>query len=418
MGRSVRSVSVAALVAAFLLLTALTPALAISPGVIVGYSDTIRSFGQNTPITVNGPTLAAGTWWVRITAELDASGSAVTSGETECDLTDGTTTLDQAFWLLDYGHFTGRADVSLTLSGVQTATSTWTPSLHCSTKAAAGIALEFIRIDAVSGALSGSTAARLAIASNGPTTVVGDGAFHTVGSLALPAGRWSILAKTNVANASLSVTTDVTCRISPSNTDSDRTTLSLNRKTLTGGEGEIAVEVAHAFSAAATVRLECRGSSAASFATDKVKLIAIKAGKLTRTAVGGSTTTTGSGTPQVATAFRNSSIAVPSNSTLGTLASLALPAGKWYVSAKARVNGQDMKIQCQLVNGEGGGFLGTIEFRAGTGGSSGLYVQNGVDVTTSVHEVLKCETDTAGASLTFIRLTAIKASSIAFVFLG
>ena len=48
------------------------------------------------------------------------------------------------------------------------------------------------------------------------------------------------------------------------------------------------------------------------------------------------------------------------------------------------------KIECQLVNGEGGGFLGTIKFRAGTGGSSGLYVQNGVDVTTPVHAVLKC----------------------------
>jgi len=418
MGRSVRNASMAALVAAFFVLTSLTPALAVSPGVVVGYSDTIRSFGQHTPITVNGPSLAAGTWWVRITAELDASGSAVTSGETECDLTDGTTPLDQAFWLLDYGHLTGRADVSLMLSGVQTATSTWTPSLHCSTKAPTGIALTFIRIDAVSGGLSGSSAARLATASNGPTTVVGDGAFHIVGSLALPAGRWSISAKTNVANASLSVATDVTCRISPSSNDVDRNALSLNRKTLAGGEGEIAVDVAHDFSAAATVRLECRGSSAASFTTDKVRLIAIKAGKLTKTAIGGSTTTTGNGTPQVTTAFRTSSIAIPSNSTLGTLASLALPAGKWYVSAKAWVHGQDMKIQCQLVNGEGGGFLGTIEFRAGTGGSSGLYVQNGVDVTTPVHEVLKCETDTAGASLTFIRLTAIKASSIAFVFLG
>ena len=238
MGRSVRNASVAALSAAFLVLVALTPALAVSPGVVVGYSDTIRSFSKASPITVDGPSLAAGTWWVRVTAELDASGSAAATGETECDLTDGSTALDQAFWLLDYGHPTGaptcrsRSPVykRQQLPGRRSALLDQGGHRHCP---------DFIRIDAIG-------------------SVVRECRRSTRDRVERPddrAGRWCVphrrvvrtarrqvvhSAKTNVVNASLATTTDVTCRISPSSHDVDRSALSLNGKTLTGGEGEIA----------------------------------------------------------------------------------------------------------------------------------------------------------------------------------
>ena len=394
--------------AALLLLATAAPVSAASPSVVVAHTDTQYSVIP-AGVTIAGPKLNAGTWWVRVTAELDGSKSAVVTGETECDLTDGKTQLDQAAWLLDLGHPTGRADVSMLLTAVKTSSKQWTPSLHCATKASTSMVLTFVRIDAVSGGLSGSITPRFAAASGGPVPVPGDGAFHNVGSLALPAGRWSILAKTKIADTSLSVGTDVTCRLSPSTADTDKTTQSLNNKPSVGSEGEIGVEVAHTFSSAATVGLQCKGSTAASFTADQVRLVAVKAAKLSLVSLGGSTTTTGTGTPFVVSGFHNGSVAIPTGA-IGGVASLALTAGKWYVSAKAWVTGDDMKIECQLTNQEGGGQLGTVEFRGD--GFTGVYLQNGVDVTTPVHAQMRCDADQTGGSLTFIRITAIKATSV------
>ncbi len=363
-------------------------------------------------VTVAGPQLNAGTWWVRVTAELDGSGSAAVTGETECDLADGTTQLDRAAWLLDLGHTSGRADVSILLTGVRTSSTKWTPSLHCATAASTSIALTFIRIDAVKGALSGTATPRFATASNGATGVAGDGAFHTVGSLALPAGKWSILGKTSLVAASVSLATDVTCRINLGGADTDKTTQSLNVPGVAGAKGEVAVEAAHSFATATTVRLQCRGSEAATFITDQVRLIAVKAARLSLGSLGGSTTTTGSGTPFVVSGSHTGSVAIPTGSIAG-VASLALPAGKWYVAAKASVTGDDMKIECQLLTQEGGGFLGTVEFRGD--GSTGVYLQNGMDAATPVHAQVRCLANDTEGSLTFIRITAIKATSVAFV---
>jgi hypothetical protein len=52
------------------------------------------------------------------------------------------------------------------------------------------------------------------------------------------------------------------------------------------------------------------------------------------------------------------------------------------------------------------------------GGSSGIYLQNGIDASTAVHAAIKCNANASGVSFKFIRLTALKATSISFVFLN
>ena len=421
MVRAMRRIGSVSAMAAIACLISAAPAYAASPAVVIGHTDSHHLFGSTTQTTVSGPTLAAGTWWVTVTAELDASQtSATTEGETICQLVNGVSSsiLDDSRWMLDFGNDTGRAVVSVLLTGVTTSSVSWRPDVTCSTKATgvSGIDLTFVRIDAVGGSLTSSGGPRLKTTAAGATTFAGDTNFHTAGSIDLGAGRWSILAKAIVRDPSLSVPVNVTCRLHPSASDNDLTTLSLVQgSTSPGNKGELGIQVAHDFSAATTVNLACRGDSAGGFAVDKVEIVALKAGKLTRGPLGGSLTTSGSGTPAVRSGFHTGSVSIPVSGSLTTLVSLALPAGKWYVSAKALVHGSNMSIECHLVNDEGGGSLDDTFVRGDPGGSTGLYMQNPVDELNAVHEALQCRSDAAGASLSNIRITAIQAKSISVV---
>ena len=141
-------------------------------------------------------------------------------------------------------------------------------------------------------------------------------------------------------NPSLSVPVTVTCRLSPSSSDTDKTSQSLAARlpSTIGTEGELAVSVAHKFAATSTLAFECRGDSAGGFAASDVQLVAIQAGQLIRQPLGGAATSSGSGSPVIDAGFRTSSVAVPQGATLTKIASLPLSAGKWYVVAKASVS--------------------------------------------------------------------------------
>ena len=398
-------------------------AAAASPSIVVGRTDDIHNFGNTTPLTLAGPSLTAGTWWVTATAELDASlASTLATGEVLCQIVDSGSkaVIDQTTRLPDYGHQTGRAVMSLVLSGVDTSATGWHPDLTCSTKATTSVEIRFIRISAVSGSLTTSGGPRLKTASSAGATFPGDTNFHKVGSIKLPAGGWSILAKADVRNPSLSVPVTVTCRLSPSSSDTDKTAQSLAARlpSTVGTEGELAVDVAHKFTATSSVAFQCRGDSAGGFAVSDVQLVAIQAGQLIRQPLGGAATSSGSGSPVIDAGFRTSSVAVPEGLTLTKIASLPLSAGKWYVLAKASVSGADVQIECHLGNAEGGGFIDDTFVRGDSGGSTGIYLENGVDESTPVHAAISCTGDTTGVSLKFIRITAIKATSISFVFLN
>jgi hypothetical protein len=397
-------------------------AAAASPTVVVGYTDSLHFFGPS-PLTLSGPALGAGTWWVTATAELDASGgSASAVGEVACQLVDSSSksVLDTTTRVPDYGHATGRAVMSLVLTGVDVSMVDWHPDLVCSTKASTSVEVTFVRIDAVSGSLTSTGGPRLKASSSGSATFPGDSNFHAAGSIKLPAGRWTVLAKADVSNPSLSVPVTVTCRLSPSASDTDKTAQSLAKRLPTpiGTEGELAVNVAHVFTTTTNVFFDCRGDSAGGFSVGHVQIIALQAGVLVRQPLGASPSSSGTGTPVVDAGFKTSSVAVPHGSSLSKIASLPLAAGKWYVFAKASVSDTDVRIECHLAILEGGGFLDDTFMDGDAGGSSGIYLQNGIDASTAVHAAIKCNANASGVSFKFIRLTALKATSISFVFLN
>src|SRR4051794_18533620 len=313
--------------AVVLVVTLATPAAAANPSAVVGHTESFLFFSHDFPATIAGPTLGAGTWWITATAVLDATQSAVSSGETLCQLTAGSVSpaFDHTTRMLDFGHVTGRAVSEILLTGGITSTGSFRPTLKCSTKAATGnVSMTDIDIDAINGSTTTSGAPRFKFTSAADLAFGGDSVFHTVGTVQVPAGRWSVLGRADIKNPSLSVPVNVTCRLRASSLDIDKTTQSLGRATQPGSAGEVAVEVAHNFSAATTLKLECRGDSAGGFDVVQSRLVAVDARKLTRGPFGGTATTSGSGTPVVISGFRSASSAAPTG-TIATIVSLPLP---------------------------------------------------------------------------------------------
>jgi hypothetical protein len=391
---------------------AAAPAMATSPKVVLAWSDAAFDItGHTSFFNFAAANIPAGTWWVTLTATIDASidGSVVSSGETTCRLRGGASTaLDQATWAFT-ANAQGRSIASLDLTGLYASPGTWSASIDCRTDAPETILLTDVRVSAVKGVTSGRGKPKLRSTSRDQANVAGDNAFHTVRSLSLPAGRWWITAKTNLVNSSTNETNNPVCSLAIGS-DKDQTSQSLYYTTQQGFEGEAGVQVAHSFGSSGSASLRCKGQRA--FSVDHVRIVALGAGRLKRVKLGGSSSTSGRGTPIVVTAYRSSSVPIPSGGDFVTVGQVSLPAGKWLIDAKAWLHdGASTPVRCRLVPGGGKGEE-THSLGGPAGGSTGLYLQGAVDAGASFVAKLQCFAASNDTSLTYLRITAVSAATL------
>jgi hypothetical protein len=354
-------------------------------------------------------TVPAGTWWVSATATIDSlSPNPVTVlGSGVCRIRSGiSVTLDQVSWRLDgLQDAAGVMDISLTT--VHTEAGPWTANLTCyntmdnNMVAIHNVVLTAVQVSETASPLVKSTTA-------GPVGIPAGSTYHTLASLNLAKGRWLIVGKTSISNSSSAGSSNTICRLKLSSTDQDQTGLGLTSLNTVGSQGEVALQVAHVFGSAGTAKLACTSSRDAS--ADRIQLVALKVGKLTRKEFGGGTSTSGTGTPRVISGYRAGSTAV-SAGFYDTVASLPLPAGKWLVTAKAWLSdGTGTKVDCSL----SADFQTTADFSYGGSGagSTGLYLQTWADTASPSNALLECKAATAGPALKYVRITALKASSM------
>lgn len=207
------------------------------------------------------------------------------------------------------------------------------------------------------GAFSGSTTLAttggptvLAVARDGPASIHGSGAFRTLASLKVPAGRWLVTSTLAISNATNTGAT-TTCKL-VMGADLD-TAIARNGELATfGGSAPLVLINAHSFSSVGTAALQCTSTGATGAQkASSIRLTATKIGKLTRRTIGGSSVTTGSGSPRVFLAQRDTSQNIPGDASFHTLGSLSVPAGFWLFSGKVEValtTGATTTIDCEL----------------------------------------------------------------------
>jgi len=405
-----------ALVSAFLLVNG-GPVAAVNNELYFGYvAGDVVWVPTADPSEITSLTLPSGTWLVTVTATVDGAIDETTGvGFTGCTLFSGSARLDEAGWKLD-ANTNSESVESMFLTAVRSSSSTWTASLKCASNQTNNIRFRDVRISALKGVLSGPGGPKLRRASDANANVPGDGRFHTIASIDVTAGNWWLAAKTSSLNG-FGGNNNTVCRIMASSTDKDSTGDGLRYLAEVvnddhGVYGLPAVQVAHNFASSATVNFECKGSKP--FGVAVTKIVALKAGTLKRTPLGGSTSTSGSGTPTVLTTYQAASLAIPGSTTYQTLASFPIPAGKWLAEAKATLNdSSDIRVDCQLLVGEVVGR--SSSFGGSAGGATGIYMQDAANNSSASTGKLQCKGSSAGTTLTNLRVTLISASSITFV---
>lgn len=394
-----------------LTLVGASPASAANPAVIVGTGgDHIAITNGSSFTNITGMAIPSGTWFVTATATVQASSYGNVPGYvTTCQLAAGADT-DQNSWALT-GDTQGRSIGSVLLTLIHTASAGWTVHLDCRTNATTGdVAISSIRITALKGSTSTGSPRLHAATRAASAAGIGDRSFHSVLSLKVPSGRWWIIAKTNVANTYSSDTNSPLCQLKLG-TDVDSTDVGLYYPSQAGFRETLGVQVGHAFSTSGSAALQCRASHP--FSTDHVRIIAVQAGKLVRKTFGGSSSSAGSGTPTVITGHADGPLSLPGGGASATLGTLALPAGKWLVSAKvAFQDGSALLATCRLVLGTAN--ADQVDTRGGPTGFAGVYLQGGHVYSSGGAAKLVCAAPgAAGAVKVYsIRITAVSASSL------
>jgi len=392
-----------------LMIGAAMPVAATSPDLYAGSDPGPISIpGDNIFHLVSGIPVPAGTWWVTGTAVVDAGANGTPGiGQTTCEMfgDDGSFTyrLDESTWAL-VGHPDGRAVANVYLTGVISVPANWSLYVDCLSQSQSVSVSDF---QASAARVSGSSSPMFIGDGAQSATVAGNSTFHTLGALSVPKGKWFIVAKANIVNQSSTQATNEICQVKLSTTDIDQSGQSLANNAGQGYAGETVLEVAHTFTTSGVAALECKGTQA--MAADHILLIGIKAGKLTRQPLGGTASTTGTGTPNIITGYKSASVTI-ANGFYGTVGSLKLPAGNWFVQAKAFLrDASPVAVSCTLTVGDWQAV--TYSDGATAGGMTGLDAQTGAKLSAPGKAIIACDSASTSARVTYIRITAISAKT-------
>jgi hypothetical protein len=391
-----------------------SPAFATSPAVIVGHAPTTSIPTSGLDYNVTNLAVPSGTWWITATATLaQTAGGNVAGYFTSCTISGGTDG-DTSQWAMT-ANDGGRSVASLFLTFVHTSSSQWNAALDCINDGPEPVSISNIRISALKGSLSSSGSPRLArVSHDASADQPGNGQFQTLATLNLPAGRWWIVGKTNLVNTTSGATNTPNCQIAFGTTDIDQTKVGLYYPPQQGTEDEVAVQLGHVFASSGSAKLQCKANS--DFSSDHVRIVAFKAGKLTRREFGGSSSSSGTGTPTIVTGYYEKTkasawLSIPNSSSYTTVGSLALPAGKWYISAKLQLqDGVAALVECRLITA--GSDMDGAASRGGPTGFAGTYLQVGHAFASAGSARLQCRADDTGVKTSYIRITAVSASGL------
>ncbi|MFL5798455.1 MAG: hypothetical protein ACJ77A_11055 [Actinomycetota bacterium] len=220
-------------------------------------------------------------------------------------------------------------------------------------------------------------------------SVPGSSTFGTVASLKLTKGAWVVVAKGFLSNDSSSAA--VAACVLVAGTDSNRFKSSPVSGGSSGSRASFLLTVGHAFASAGSANLRCESTAGTGdVKANLLRMTAIQAGTLTDKTIGGSTHTSGSGIPLVVTAHATAPVDL-SGGTLGTVASVQLPEGPWFVMA-------DLWARDTLSTGAVDGFeLATVHTFSSPGAVT----------------LLSGDTASTGqVEIQFVKITAIKAGSL------
>lgn len=271
------------------------------------------------------------------------------------------------------------------------------------------------------------TSAGPAQAATNPTIVSGTHAatipiptaLAEMASLPLPQGRWLVIVKAMITGVADDLATySVNCRLSAGG-DFD---VGLATPTNVGSPNSrlpLVLTVVHAFGSPGEAVLRCAAHVAGSAVISLISMHAVKVGKLTNGPVGSVGTTTGTGTPQVISAFRDA-VLFTDESDWSAPQDLPLSQGRWLIIAKAAVSGAQSgnilsMIQCRVVGMSGSsqlfgdvvvGHLAPVGLpssrmvmavqTAGRFGPAGGFVR------------FECSSQGSGHGFTWLKITAIK----------
>ena len=101
------------------------------------------------------------------------------------------------------------------------------------------------------------------------------------------------------------------------------------------------------------------------------------------------------------------------NGSYGTVASLKLPAGNWLIEAEGFLkDASPVAVSCSLTAGTL--HAATYSDGAPAGKMTSIYLQTGTQLALPGKAVVACDAAATGASISYIRITAIKAGFMSF----
>ncbi|MEA2026133.1 MAG: hypothetical protein U9O18_05535 [Chloroflexota bacterium] len=258
--------------------------------------------------------------------------------------------------------------------------------------------------------------------------VTGSGSYQSVGSLALPKGRWWVIAKavSFARGAPGFESADYRCRLGAGVDHDDlKFGLASTSPPSKGSRVPLGLQVVHWFRTPGGVSLECKGPS--NMLIDHVVITAVKAGRLTNipleAAVGW---TAGQGPPRIISGWANGPIGIPVRSTYKTIRQLDLPKGRWTVQAKLWFEGDPVKpasaspamnlvqrAYCRLVFGRHKS-PSQLRYSFDYSGTAPLVLSVNHRATTPQAVKLQCRraTDDGWGGAYFIKFTALRAGSL------
>jgi hypothetical protein len=250
----------------------------------------------------------------------------------------------------------------------------------------------------------------------GPVDVPGSSTFGTLATLKLTKGAWAVVAKGFLSNDSASAAV-ATCQL-VAGSDSNRFQAAPVSGGSSGSRASFLLTVGHVFAAAGSALLRCESTAATGdVKANRIRMTAVKAGTLTDKTIGGSTHTSGSGIPVIVTAHTTAPVDVSGSNTLGSVATVQLPKGPWFVMADlwALDTASAARVECDLSMGSD-----TDQSEVGLGASGaerdrepmGLSVVHAVAATATAK--LQCDStgSTGDVTANDVRITAIKAGKL------
>jgi hypothetical protein len=248
-----------------------------------------------------------------------------------------------------------------------------------------------------------------------PVGITQSPTLGTVASVALPKGPWFVMADLWAMNTASFAR--VECDLSLGS-DTDQTRIGLNPAGQDRDREPMGLSVVHAVAGAVTARLRCdSGNADGAVEAHDVRILAIKAGKLTNQAFGGSSATAGTGIPRIMSVHRDASDGVKGSGLLAKVASLDLPAGHWSLLATGwlqNFTGPDpTTVQCKLVAGSGVDTVHVI-LPLSTGSVDGFVLSTVFTSSASKTATLLCGDDqsTDQVEVQFAKITAIQAGTL------